>query len=246
MITSSRSIAVSLVVVAATFAACARKPEVGLSTNTAARESVAAVGQSMPGQLPKSIEKLSGEEFYRFTHSLQWGGGIEASRNCSGNKGCLGSEPLLYTTVRVDAVNGQDSLLATFGPANGVVAARALNTGKLEEAKYGFKPNKNLEYYAIVLPDDATKGRYIIEELDVTPGARSHRTIRMGAFKPCNHPFQKGRAIRAAFYRCDDAHDMSATVSLVGYRKSTELCPKCRQVSDPIWIDCALGCCIID
>jgi hypothetical protein len=112
---------------------------------------------------------LSGEEFYRFTRSLQWGGGLEGERYCSGSNGCLGSTPLLHTTVRVDAVDGQDSLLATFGPTTGVVAARALNTGKYEEARYGFKPSGNFEYYAIVLPDDATKGRYIIEELDVTP-----------------------------------------------------------------------------
>ena len=199
----------------------------------------------MPGQLPKAVEKLSGEEFYQFTRSLQWGGGVERERDCSGRTGCGGSEALLHTTVRVDAVDGQDSLLATFGPANGVVAVRALNTGTLEEAIYGFKPNKNLEYYAIVLPEDATKGRYIIEELDVTPGARSHRTIRMGAFQPCNHPFQKGRAIRAAFYQCDDAHSMPATISLVGYRNPITPCPKCRGASDPIWIDCAAGCCIL-
>jgi hypothetical protein len=200
----------------------------------------------MPGQLPKAVEKLSGEEFFQFTHSLKWGGGIEGKRNCEGSNGCKGTEPLVYTTVRVDAVDGQDSLLATFGPATGVVAARALNTGKLEEARYGLKPDKNLEYYAIVLPEDATKGRYILEELDVTPGARSHRTIRMGAFTPCNHPFQKGRAIRAAFYECDHAHDTPATISLVGYRNPITACPNCPTgASDPIWIECAKGCCVV-
>jgi hypothetical protein len=39
---------------------------------------------------------------------------------------------------------------------------------------------------------------------------------------------------------------MSPTVSLVAYHTPSAPCPKCRPKSDPVWIDCAAGCCIID
>ena len=60
---------------------------------------------------------------------LKWGGGVEKDRKCKGNAGCGGTNPSRRTLVRVDAVDGQDSISATTVPANGVIAVRAINRG---------------------------------------------------------------------------------------------------------------------
>jgi hypothetical protein len=233
----------SLFAVVASLSACARPPQIQTQSAVTVSEN------RLSGQLTKPVEALSGEQFYAFTHSLRWGGGVERVRNCTGTPGCAGSPALRMTRVRVDAVDGQESVSAIFGPASGVVAIRAINTGAFEEARYGMKPDRNLEYYLIVLPGDARTGRWQLEELDVTPDARHHRTVSTGTFTPCNHAFQAGRAIRADFHRCDDGHmnEPPAIATLVSFGKSGTDCPRCRSAhEDPIWASCAQGCCIMN
>jgi hypothetical protein len=188
--------------------------------------------------LTKPIEQYTGDEFYDFVQRLRWGGGVEVERKCKGNPGCDGTNPSRQTRVRVDAVDGQDSISATTVPANGVVSVRASNRGALVEDRYGFKPERKLEYYMIVLPGTGGNGRWQFEELDTTPGARRHSSIGTGTFRPCNHPYRPGRVNRANFYECAEspAGDSVQTSNLMMFAR----------LHAPVWIDCAAGCCIAD
>jgi len=191
---------------------------------------------SLPGALTKPIDQYTGDEFYDFVQKLKWGGGAEKDRRCKGNPGCGGTKPTQSTKVRVDAVDGQDSITTTSLPANGVVTVRALNRGSLDEERYGFKADKKYEYYAIVLPGAGENGNWRIEELDTTPGARKHTSFGTGTFQPCNHPFRPGRVNRANFYTCANSpsgSDSAQTSNLVMF-----------DATDPIWIECARGCCV--
>lgn len=226
----------------ATLAACTSKERAPDSARAATDSSAAAAPSPprapLPGQLTKPIDQYTGDEFYTFVQGLQWGGGAERDRKCKGNPQCDGTNPSQHTVVRVDAVNGQDSISATTVPANGVVAARALNRGALDEERYGFKANRRLEYYMIVLPGNGGNGRWQFEELDTTPGARRHTSIGTGTFKPCNHPYRPGRVNRANFYTCAN----SPVVDSVQKSNLMLFDPP----TDPVWIDCAAGCCIAD
>jgi len=193
---------------------------------------------ALPGALTKPIEQYTGDEFYDFVQKLQWGGGVETERKCKGNAGCDGTNPSRQTRVRVDAVDGQDSISVTTVPANGVVSVRASNRGTLAEDRYGFKPGRNLEYYMIVLPGSGGNGRWQFEELDTTPGARRHVSIGTGTFRPCNHPYRRGRVNRANFYTCANSPtgDSVQTSNLMMFAR----------FHDPVWTACAAGCCIAE
>ena len=130
-----------------------------------------------------------------------------------------------------------DATDETLSP-DGVVSVRAINRGTLAEDRYGFKAEKKFEYYMIVLPGTGGSGRWQFEELDTTPGARKVTTFGAGTFKPCNHPYRPGRVNRANFYTCADSPsgDSVQTSNLKMFSKPT----------DPIWVDCAAGCCIAD
>jgi len=193
---------------------------------------------SLPGKLSKPLGEYSGDEFYEFVQKLKWGGGAEKERKCKGEPACDGPNPSKKTLVRVDAVNDQDSLTASASGPNGVVAVRAINKGDLQEDRYGFKAEKKLEYYLIVLPGDAQNGRWQLEELDTTPGSRRHSTVGSGKFQGCNHPYQPGRVNRANFYTCSDSH-MSDSVQKSGLMMFAP-------PTDPIWVECGQGCCIAD
>lgn len=207
----------------------------GTPANTLATAPAAA---PLPGQLTKPIDQYTGDEFFDFVQRLQWGGGAERDRKCKGDPGCDGTNPAKHTVVRVDAVNGQDSVSATNVPTNGVVTVRAINRGTADEQRYGFKANRRMEYYLIVLPGSGANGRWQFEELDTTPGARRHASVGTGTFKPCNHPFRPGRVIRANFYTCE------ASPSSDSVQRSNLLL--FDPFTDPVWTECAQGCCIAD
>ena len=216
-------------------------PAAGGAPAPAPANSVAAAAPtvaSLPGALTKPIDQYTGDEFYDFVQKLKWGGGAEKARKCKGNPGCGGTNPSQTTRVRVDAVDGQDSIPVTTLPANGVVAVRAGNKGTLDEERYGFKADKKYEYYAIVLPGTGTNGSWRIEELDTTPGARKHTSFGTGTFEGCNHPFRPGRVNRANFYTCADSPASTDSVQRSNLRMAAA-------PTDPIWIDCLAGCCII-
>jgi hypothetical protein len=191
---------------------------------------------SLPGALTKPIDQYTGDEFYDFVQKLKWGGGVEKGRKCKGDPACSGTKPSKETKVRVDAVDGQDSITTTALPANGVVAVRAINRGTLAEDRYGFKADKKYEYYAIVLSGPGENGTWRIEELDTTPGARRHSSFGTGTFEGCNHPYRPGRVNRANFYTCANSppSDSVQTSNLMMFDST-----------DPIWVECARGCCIL-
>jgi len=192
----------------------------------------------LSGDLTKPLAQYTGDEFYDFVQKLKWGGGAEKVRKCKGNPGCGGTSPTQTTRVRVDAVDGQDSLPVTTLPTNGVAAVRASNRGTLDEERYGFKADKKYEYYVIVMPGTGRDGGWRIEELDTTPGARKHSSFGTGTFHPCDHPYQPGRVNRANFYTCADSP--AATDSVQKSNLKMFSAP-----TDPIWITCARGCCLI-
>jgi len=192
----------------------------------------------MPGQLTKPIDQYTGEEFYDFVQKLKWGGGAEKDRKCKGDPGCDGTNPSKQTVVRVDAVDGQDSLAAELSGPNGVVAVRAQNRGTLVEDRYGLKPDKQIEYYIVVLPGTGQNGRWQLEEVVTTPGNRSHTKVSDGVFRSCNHPYRPGRVNRANFYTCANSpqSDSVQKSGLVMFDPKT----------DPVWVDCDHGCCLVD
>jgi hypothetical protein len=142
----------------------------------------------------------------------------------------------MTTRIRVDAVDQQDSLSARALPAPGVIAVRANNRGAQLDSMYGMRPGANYEYYLIVSPGaQGGKALWRLEELDVTAGKRAHREVSHGTVTECNHPFRRGA--RADFKSC-------ATAELVRPASFTRM-PQ-SDGEDPIWFDCALGCCTAD
>ena len=236
-----RHASVAIALCAVTALACTKSRQTS-DTVTATARSAALVGTAAPstvptppGALPKPLDSLSGEELYTFTHQLKFGGGVEKERKCKGAPECSAVKPM-KTKIRVDAVDGQDSLSVTALPANGVVAVQARNNGAFVDAYYSMKPEKNMEYYLVVLPGTDQGGRWRLEQLDTTPNKRAHTQVASGTFKPCMHTFVPHKVNRANFYTCADAHMMqSDSVSKSGLALQGD--------DPPIWLDCAQGCC---
>jgi hypothetical protein len=190
-----------------------------------------------PGALAKAIEGYSGDELFDLTRRISFVGGTEGQRRCRGNADCRGRGPKRSTRVRVDAVDQQDSLSATTLSPNGVIAVRASNRGAEADSMYNMRPGANFEYFLVVLPptQSGAKARWRLEELDLTQGKRSHHTVSQGTVTECNHPFRRGA--RADFKTCATA----ATIRPASYRPLQG-----DGFEEPIWFDCALGCCTAD
>ena len=237
-----RHASVALALCALTALACT-KSRPASDTLAATGRSAALVGtpaaapaQSLPGALPKPLDSLSGEELYAFTHQLKFGGGIEKERKCKGSPECSATKPA-KTKIRIDAVDGQDSISVTALPSNGVVAIQARNNGSFVDEYYSMKPEKNMEYYLVVLPGTSQAGRWRLEQLDTTPNKRAHTQIASGTFNPCMHTFVPHRVNRANFLTCADAHAAAGdSVTKSGLALNGPNDP-------PIWMDCAQGCC---
>lgn len=207
------------------------------SDSLAGRAPAPSVTRAPPGLLPAPVDSLSGDRFHAFVQALTWGGGTERPRRCRDDKACEGVGPSKTTSVRLDAVLGQDSLSARAIPAPGVVVLRAVNRGTLTEARYGLRARAGVEYYLIVQPLPGAAS-WRLEELVTTAGARAHRAVASGTFRPCNHPFQPARIEKANFHRCDDGHlgDTLQRSSLLWQ----------APVDPPMWVGCAQGCCVAE
>ena len=188
----------------------------------------------LPGALTKPIDAMSGDELFAFAHGLRFVGGNERRRRCRGDVQCRGAGATRSTTVRVDAVDTQDSISATGMPPNGVLAARALNRGQLADTMYGTRPGA-YEYYLIVQTRTGGGMTWRLEELTTTAGARSHRGIATGPVRECGHPFVRGA--RADFKTCSDA---AAQVRPAAFTKFPRLQ---TDGEPPVWFACASGCC---
>jgi len=195
-----------------------------------------APAPQLPGALAKPVADYTPDEFYTFVHALAFGGGADRTRKCKGNPACA-TKGGKVTSARVDAVDGQDSLVIGTLPANGVVAVRARNTGELPEARYGLLPGA-YEYYVIVTRTTDTTASWSLAQLGITPGARTLAQVGSGTFHPCNHPFTKGK-YRANFYTCADSHMASDSTTM---RMGLQLDDA---ISDPIWMKCSYDCCIV-
>jgi hypothetical protein len=226
-------------------AACARKdnaPPADSGTAaaapraaTASRSATAARGPVFPGALAKPIDSYTGDELYAFTTQLVYAGSHERERDCKNASGCGGPKPTKKTKVQVSAVATQDSLAESNVPEFGVVYARAINKGADEEARYGFRADKNLRYYMIVQRDSAGGIHWRLEELDTAP-PRHHTQVGAGRFTSCGHSWTPGA--RADFKTCDmpERSDTVVTMELRLLGGS----------SAPVWVGCAGGCCLFD
>lgn len=206
------------------------------ATDSSARALAAiAPTRAEPGNLPKPIDEMTGDELFAFTRNLSFGGGVERRRRCRGNPACRGNQPKDSTVIRIDAVEHEDSLSMNGLSQNGVIGARALNRGTLVDSMYNTKPGKQYEYYLIVLPAGSGVANWRLEELDTTQGARSHRSVSTGAFHGCNHAFVPGT--RAAFKTCAQAAADVKPAAFGMFQTDEE---------SPIWLSCAYGCCTAD
>lgn len=195
-----------------------------------------ASASTLPGQLTKPLDSYTGDELYAFVQNLSFTADSVRNRNCKNNPGCGAGKPKRIK-VAVSAVVGQDSLSAGTTPALGVVYVRAINQGDAEEARYGMKAGRQLQFYLVILPDPAGGMRWRLEQLDTTAGARSHLAIGTGVFQPCGHAWKKGAG--ASFATCQKSAAAHDSVLKLGLLKQTA-----DSDSDPIWSTCAMGCCV--
>jgi hypothetical protein len=187
-----------------------------------------------PGALAKPIDSYTGDELYAFTTQLTYAGSHERDRDCKNSSGCGGPTPTKKTKVQVSAVATQDSLAESNVPEFGVVYARAINKGTAEEARYGFRADKDVRYYMIVQRDTAGGLRWRLEEL-VTSAPRRHAQVASGTFQPCGHPWTPGA--RADFKTCDAPERGDTVITMGLLLQSSD--------RDPLWITCASGCCVL-
>lgn len=191
--------------------------------------------RALSGDLSKPLAQYTGAQFAALVRPLRYGQGAEKQRKCRGPAECAAGR---LVTLRADAVADADSLSPANLPRYGVVAARIRNRGVEMEARYNMRGGTQYVYYLIVQP--ATNGRatWILEELDTQGSSVTHRTVSSGRFTPCNHPFVRGA--RADFKTCAQAAaGGSSSVSLVSFSRQGPDDP-------PIWISCAMGCCIAE
>ena len=189
---------------------------------------------SHPGALTKAIDQYSGDDLNAFASRLRFVGGVERQRRCRGPAACLGAAPQRRTRVRVDAVDGEDSLSAATIPANGVIVLRAHNRGTAVDAKYGMRTGARYDYFLIILP--AARGAaptWRLEELSVSGTTRTHRSVATGTFRACNHAYVRGA--RADFKTCAQAAEIDKAATPFRLAQADG--------EPPLWYGCALGCC---
>ena len=202
--------------------------------SSAARLSAAT--RQLPGELTKPLDSYTGEELYAFVHGLSFTGDTVRERKCKNDPSCVSAPNEKKIKVGVAAVVGQDSLSSGTVPKFGVVYIRATNMGDAEEARYGLKSGKALEYYVVVLPDSSSGMKWRLEQLDTRAGARQHASIGTGPFTGCKHPWTAGA--RADFATCDKTATRKDSVVSLGLQ---------LLASDtaPMWVTCADGCCVV-
>lgn len=203
---------------------------------TASAAPPAVPAAPLPGALSKPIEQYSGDELYALTRQLQFVGGAERVRRCRADPDCRGARPRVSTRIRVDAVDGEDSVTTAALPGNGAIVVRAINRGQRADTMYNMQPVGPHENYLIVVPVPGTAtANWRLEELTTTQGQRAHRTIASGVFRGCNHPYVHGA--RADFKPCVQA-DATRPASLGSTMQN--------DIEPPIWFACGFGCCIAD
>jgi hypothetical protein len=195
-----------------------------------------ATAKAMPGQLTKPLDTYTGDELYAFVHGLQYTADSVKERKCRNDPACVSSPTPKKIKVGVAAVIGQDSLSAGTTPEYGVVYVRATNQGNAEEARYGMKPGRNIEFYVVVLPDTGGTMKWRLEQLNTSAGSRQHTSIGTGPFISCNHAWVPGA--KADFKTCANSAMAHDSVVKLGLRLQ-------GGADDPIWVSCSGGCCTV-
>jgi hypothetical protein len=198
----------------------------------------ARLASAMPGALTKPIDEYTGEELQQLTSRLAFGGGHERERRCRNDASCAGDSPVT-TPVRIDVVVGQDSVGPRNLPPYGVIQVRAVNKGRFEEARYGFKPDARREYYMIMTSDGSGGARWRLEELDRRSTPARHTQVGSGKIQDCGHRNWSPGA-RADFLSCASAASSARTDSVT----RLGLLLQAPSLDAPIWQMCDDGCCI--
>lgn len=234
---TSRWIALAVLLPLALLPACGRGAKDAPADSSASPHAGAAnprLASQMPGALTKPIDDYTGEELRLLTARLHFGGGHDRERRCRNDPRCAGPAGA-RSTVRVDAVIGQDSI----GPANiarfGVVQIKAVNRGMYQEERYGFKPDARFEYFMIVTSDGAGGLRWRLEELDTRATPATHRQVGSGTLKDCQHRNWTPGA-QADFKSC-------AAAAAADSVKRLGLVLQGQGLDDPLWTECNVGCC---
>lgn len=215
--------------------ACGRGGDDAADSVAGAPSTLAATAlPARAADLTKPVDQYTGAEFFSHVRGLQYVGGNERERRC---RGCAATQ---RTRVRVDGVEGADSVGPSNVPQFGIIVARGLNRGGQQEDRYGMRPGARFEYYLIVLPG-TTPGASMtwrVEELEIVGQERSRRQLATGRVVPCNHPFARGAA--SDFRTCENAPPTGANPAAFGF------VPQGEAGDDPWWYRCALGCCIAE
>ena len=200
------------------------------ASGAAATQQLSASAARSP-DLAKAIDDYTGDEFFSHVRGLQYVGGTERERTC---RGCTGADAAQRTRVRVDGVEGADSVTAGTVPRFGIVVARAENRGGRQEDRYGMRPGNRFEYYLIVMPGSGGgPARWRVEELEIVGNRYTHRQLAVGQVIECDHPFQRGA--RSDFRTCDSA-DAVNPVALGAFIQGG------GSGDDPWWYGCGTGC----
>jgi hypothetical protein len=190
--------------------------------------------RALMGDLTKPLEQYTGAQFAALVQPLRYGQGAQRARRCRGLAACTAGRQV---QVRVDAVADADSLAPTNLARFGVIAARVRNTGVEMESRYNMRGGTQYTYYLVVLPAPSGAATWVLEELDVQGTNVVHRTVASGRFLGCNHPFVRGA--RADFRTCAQSGAGRASLLPVSFERQGFEDP-------PLWVGCALGCCIAE
>lgn len=191
--------------------------------------------RALTGDLAKPLAQYTGAQFAALVQPLRYGQGADRQRKCRGLAECTAGR---LVSLRIDAVADADSLASGNLPPNGVIAARLRNRGTEMEARYNMRGGAQYTYYLIVLPASGGRATWVLEELDTQGANNTHRTVASGRFTPCNHPFVRGA--RADFRTCATTTGGRASLQLISLNEQG------GPDDPPIWIGCALGCCIAE
>lgn len=190
--------------------------------------------RALTGDLAKPLSQYTGAQFSALVQPLRYGQGADRQRKCRGPAECSAGR---LVSLRVDAVADADSLAPGNLPPNGVVAARLRNRGAEMEARYNMRGGAQYVYYLIVIPAAGGRATWVLEELDTQGANVAHRTVASGRFTPCNHQFVRGA--RADFRTCATTAGGRASLQNISLSQGGPDDP-------PIWIGCALGCCVAE
>ena len=115
--------------------ACGRSGDDAADSVAGAPSTLAATAlPARAADLTKPVDQYTGAEFFSHVRGLQYVGGNERERRC---RGCAATQ---RTRVRVDGVEGADSVGPSNVPQFGIVVARGLNRGGQQEDRYGMRP----------------------------------------------------------------------------------------------------------